>query len=52
MRGYYMFPDIYGDDVIFVTEDDIWKFSRGVGVRLTSDFGIWLGRSFRQMADR
>ncbi len=40
MRGYYMFPDIYGDDIIFVTEDDLWKFSRGVGVRLTSDFGV------------
>ncbi len=40
MRGYYMLPDIYGDDIIFVTEDDLWKFSRGVGVRLTSDFGV------------
>ena len=40
MRGYCMFPDIYGDDIIFVTEDDLWKFSRGVGVRLTSDFGV------------
>ncbi len=39
MRGYYMFPDIYGDDIVFVTEDDLWKFSGGVGVRLISDFG-------------
>jgi tricorn protease len=35
-----MFPDIYGDDIIFVTENDLWKFSRGVGVRLTLDFGV------------
>jgi len=40
MRGYYMSPDVYGDDIIFVTEDDLWKFSGGVGVRLTSDFGV------------
>jgi tricorn protease-like protein len=22
-RGYYMFPDICGDDILFVTEDDL-----------------------------
>jgi tricorn protease len=38
-------PDIYGDDVIFVTEDYAWKYSGEVCVRLTSDFGILsLGR--------
>jgi tricorn protease len=43
MSGYYMFTDIYGDDIIFVTEDYAWKYSSEVCVRLTSDFGI-LGR--------
>jgi len=41
-----MFSDIYGDDIIFVIEDDLWKYSGGVCVRLTSDFGI-LGRGRR-----
>ncbi|MEZ0249144.1 MAG: S41 family peptidase [Thermoproteus sp.] len=40
MRGYYMYPDIYGDDVVFVSEDDLWKFSGGRSFRLTSDFGV------------
>ncbi|MGC9131507.1 MAG: S41 family peptidase [Pyrobaculum sp.] len=40
MRGYYLHPDIYGDEVVFVTEDDLWKYSGGVGQRLTSDFGV------------
>jgi tricorn protease len=43
MCGYYMFPDIYGNDIIFVTEDYLWKYSGDVCVRFTSDFGI-LGR--------
>jgi tricorn protease len=43
MCGYYMFSDIYGDDIIFVTEDYPWKYSGDVCVRFTSDFGI-LGR--------
>jgi tricorn protease len=34
MSGYYMFLDIYGDDIIFVTEDDLWKYSGKVCVRL------------------
>jgi tricorn protease len=46
MSGYYMFPDIYSDEIIFVTEDDLWKYSGDVCVRLTSDFGI-LGRGRR-----
>lgn len=46
--GAICFPDIYGDDVIFVTEDHPWKYSGNVGVRLTSDFGILsLGRGRR-----
>jgi tricorn protease len=46
MSGYYMFPDIYGDDIIFMTEDYPWKYSGDVSVRLMSDFGI-LGRGRR-----
>ncbi|MEM1615065.1 MAG: PDZ domain-containing protein [Pyrobaculum sp.] len=42
MRGYYHSPAIYGDEVAFVTEDDLWKWSGGRGVRLTSDFGVVL----------
>jgi len=39
------FPDIYGDNIIFVTEDYAWKYSGNVGVGPTSDFGILsLGR--------
>jgi len=49
MSGYYMFPDIYGDDITFVTEDYLWKYSGDVCVRLTSDFGI-LGRGRRGLA--
>jgi tricorn protease len=46
MSGYYMFPDINGDDMIFVTEEYLWKYSSDVCVRLTSDFGV-LGRGRR-----
>jgi len=33
------FPDIYGDDIIFVTVDT-WMYSGNVGVGPMSDFGI------------
>ncbi|AAL63388.1 tricorn protease [Pyrobaculum aerophilum str. IM2] len=46
MRGYYLFPDIYGDEIIFVTEDDLWKYAKGIGQRLTSDFGVVLKPKF------
>ncbi|MGC9170285.1 MAG: S41 family peptidase [Thermoproteus sp.] len=46
MKGYYMYPDIYGDDVVFVTEDDLWKYSGGRAYRLTSDFGVVIRPKF------
>lgn len=33
------FPDIYGDNIIFVTEDSAWKYSGNIDVGPTSDFG-------------
>jgi len=46
--GAICFPEIYGDDIIFVTEDYPWTYSCNVGVRLTSDFEILsLGRGRR-----
>jgi Uncharacterized protein related to the periplasmic component of the Tol biopolymer transport system len=42
VRGYYMHPDIYGDEVVFVTEDDLWRYSGSSAARLTSDFGVVL----------
>jgi tricorn protease-like protein len=41
------FPDIYGDDIISVTEDYPWKYSGDVCVRLTSDWISSLGRGRR-----
>ncbi len=41
-----MHPDIYGDEVVFVTEDDLWKYSGGRARRLTSDFGVVLRPKF------
>jgi len=42
MLGYYSTPDVNGDNVVFVTDDDLWKVSLkgGRAVRLTSDFGV------------
>jgi tricorn protease len=39
--GYYMHPDIHGDQVVFVAEGDIWKttISGGEAIRLTTHHG-------------
>lgn len=39
--GYYRFPTIHDDTVVFVSEDDLWTVSAqgGVARRLTSGLG-------------
>ncbi|MBK8047721.1 MAG: PDZ domain-containing protein [Anaerolineales bacterium] len=39
--GYYRFPTIYHDTIVFVSEDDLWTVSRhgGIARRLTSNLG-------------
>lgn len=41
MQGYYRFPTIYHDTIIFVCEDDLWTTSVAGGIprRLTSNLG-------------
>ena len=40
-EGYYRYPTIYRDTVIFVSEDDLWQVARSGGTarRLTSNVG-------------
>ncbi len=55
MNGYYLFPDIKGEHVIFVNDDDLWEFSTadqevrkiagGMGIITTPRFspdGKWI----------
>lgn len=41
-KGYYRFPTIHGDTIIFSSEGDLWKISAsgGSAQRLTSDEGV------------
>ncbi len=43
-QGYYRYPTIFGDRIVFVCEDDLWEVSRkgGRAVRLTTNLG-WAG---------
>ncbi len=40
--GYYRYPTIYGDNIVFVSEDDLWSVPArgGVARRLTSGLGM------------
>jgi tricorn protease len=40
-NGYYSFPTIYKDQVVFVCEDDLWQVSAqgGMARRLTANLG-------------
>lgn len=42
MQGYYLYPDIHGESVVFVSDDDLWitSLNGSEPKRLTSNFGI------------
>jgi len=41
VKGYYRYPTIYRDSIVFVAEDDLWliSFKGGVAHRLTANLG-------------
>jgi len=41
IKGYYRFPTIHNDRVVFVAEDDLWQVpaTGGVARRLTANLG-------------
>jgi tricorn protease len=41
-KGYYLYPDIHGDELAFVSDDDVWitSFSQVQPRRLTVGFGV------------
>ena len=44
MQGYYCFPTIHADRVVFVADDDLWEISTqgGVARRLSTNLGsVW-----------
>jgi tricorn protease len=42
VSGYYRFPAIYNDEIVFVSEDDLWivPSQGGIARRLTSNLGL------------
>ncbi len=47
-KGYYRYPAIHGNDVIFTAEGDLWKFNltTNEAVRLTTNHGVESQASF------